>query len=462
MHCPNCGKKNPDGAKFCSGCGNAMPASVPSADAPQPQATPSAAPQTQRAPQTLASQVPPATSSAGAAAGAGDAIVKLFAKYGKNRVIAVGGGAAAVLVIAIIAIVMVLNAGPDVSEFKSAVETTKVSWASDSTFGSGKAFKVTSVDDVTSTKETLPEPYRKIYGDEVYTLTATVKASNGSIEATGHAEAGYAKSGNSWQMVSQPTVTNITYKATKAIEKDVLVKNANSILSKTNQYSDLSRLYGDIKPTVKSVKLTNDGHGCAVELAYEKSTKFSDAKATVNADFTLDDGVWNVEAATADKNADKVSYDKLIGTWTGKFTEQDAIDNHHCYGAQDKELTLKINSVDSDSLKVEGTYTVLAHKHLGGDSDVNSTDGDTVLQDQPFTMTLEESYYSGLFSDRMDLGGKYVGDETDGFEPGLVIGFGTDKNPDEAKARFHSAYDTHQGLLSSSWYYDSYTLTKAQ
>lgn len=57
MFCPNCGKENPDGVAFCSGCGMAFgtPAAQP---VPHPVAAP-AAPQPQPAPQPVAAPVTP-------------------------------------------------------------------------------------------------------------------------------------------------------------------------------------------------------------------------------------------------------------------------------------------------------------------------------------------------------------------------------------------------------------------
>lgn len=69
MFCPKCGKENPDGAKFCTGCGYQFPAAqttTGSAQAPQPAPSMPAVPPTPQAP-----SIPPVMASAPAPAAAG-------------------------------------------------------------------------------------------------------------------------------------------------------------------------------------------------------------------------------------------------------------------------------------------------------------------------------------------------------------------------------------------------------
>lgn len=84
MFCPKCGTQNPDGSKFCSGCGQSLaPASQP-ASAPQP-APQSAAFATSRA------AGPAAYSAAGAVRHAGIAVGPVWLSYALIAVLVVAG-----------------------------------------------------------------------------------------------------------------------------------------------------------------------------------------------------------------------------------------------------------------------------------------------------------------------------------------------------------------------------------
>lgn len=149
MKCPQCGKSNPEGAKFCGGCGISLDNKVELISNKENSAEGSASDKDSSSANKF---------SIDASIRAG--IQKMLNRHGKKKVALIGGGVAIVLVAAIVAAVMVLNAGPSEAEFKSAVEANKTVWAqnsSSSSYGPDGAYKVMSVDDITSTKSKMPQ-----------------------------------------------------------------------------------------------------------------------------------------------------------------------------------------------------------------------------------------------------------------------------------------------------------------
>lgn len=84
MFCPKCGTQNPDGSKFCSGCGQPLAPASQSASAPQPAPQPAAF-------ATSRAAGPAAYSAAGAVRHAGIAVGPVWLSYALIAVLVVAG-----------------------------------------------------------------------------------------------------------------------------------------------------------------------------------------------------------------------------------------------------------------------------------------------------------------------------------------------------------------------------------
>lgn len=466
MKCSKCGTENASGARFCASCGNPLGAAE-GEDKQSP----------------VAGGDKKASHAADDLAGAASAVVKTGSQIAGNlpnmvknlgpKKLGIIGGAATALVLVIVVAVMLLNGGPGDQRFKDDVTAAKISWVTliggGPKYGEDKNYTIKSVENIQSKKSDVPEFMKQFVGSDVYEYQATVKASNGSIEAQAKVEGSYYKNGGDWLPISSPHATgDISYKAVKPVDEKKVAEDGDNILASVSGYgSNITSIYKDVTPKVSDVKLSEDGKTCTATLTYEKSAIYYDAKATVKATFNADHGIWNLTDADADENADKLSYDKLIGTWKGTFkkTSHGAFNGNKglCYGAKDKEFTLKINSIDPDSLKVEGTYSGLVHYHDPSESDVNSSDGDTMVTDQPFTATLSERFSFGDYSGTLfDMGTDYDAPKTGDDQVSIAFGFGGMDDPNDARAMLSTDHEYTAGSFTwSISYHDIYTITKS-
>lgn len=329
------------------------------------------------------------------------------------------------------------------------------------------SWKVDSVD-VTSKEKCDVEPFFTAqFGDTYYAVACQVKASNGSVELDRILSCDFVMHEGEWQPLMDPGTESETWRATAAPDEKKLGENgieALRMVDAANRSNELSMLYADCKAGVKDLTFDEDAQTASAQLTFEREDSFSTAKAVVDAGWKFENGHWVLTSAKANAGAAKVSHEKLVGTWKGTFKDSVA-DEGNCFGAQGKELVLKITSVDDESGKVEGTFQGLAHYHAYLDTDANSVEGDTDTGEIPFVATLNESEtigvnYAGMKT--MTIGASFTAPETSSGKVHISFGFGTRDDANAALAKLTTKASVKKGYRSSSMFEDTYTLVKEQ
>ena len=125
-----------------------------------------------------------------------------------------------------------------------------------------------------------------------------------------------------------------------------------------------------------------------------------DAKAPASVDPAGDDTSSNpVEAPADDDGAstdESSAHSAFEGVWTGTLveTKYQVAGGHNCYGAQDNNPTLTIESVD-DLGKVHCSLNVLIHNHKPADltEDVDSAPQDKFTSFEGLVSTMEDDWF---------------------------------------------------------------------
>lgn len=334
-------------------------------------------------------------------------------------------------------------------------------------YDAGGSWKIDSVD-VTSKEKRDVEPFLTAqFGETYYEVHGKVKASNGSAELERVLSCNFVMHEGEWQSLTDPDTESETWRATAAPDEKKLGENgieALRMVDAANRSNELSMLYADCKATVDDLTFNEDEQTASAMLTFKREDSFSTAKAVVDAEWKFENGHWALSSAKADAGAAKVSHEKLVGTWKGTFKDTVA-DEGNCFGAQGKELILKITSVDDGSGKVEGTFQGLAHYHAYLDTDANSAEGDTDTGEIPFVATLNESEsigvnYAGMKT--MTIGASFTAPETSSGKVHISFGFGTRDDANAALAKLTTKASVKKGYRSSSMFEDTYTLVKEQ
>lgn len=334
-------------------------------------------------------------------------------------------------------------------------------------YDAGGSWKIDSVD-VTSKEKRDVQPFLTAQlGETYYEVHGKVKASNGSAELERVLSCNFVMHEGEWQPLTDPDTESETWRATAAPDEKKLGENgieALRMVDAANRSNELSMLYADCKATVDDLTFNEDEQTASTMLTFKREDSFSTAKAVVDAEWKFENGHWALSSAKADAGAAKVSHEKLVGTWKGTFKDTVA-DEGNCFGAQGKELILKITSVDDGSGKVEGTFQGLAHYHAYLDTDANSAEGDTDTGEIPFVATLNESEsigvnYAGMKT--MTIGASFTAPETSSGKVHISFGFGTRDDANAALAKLTTKASVKKGYRSSSMFEDTYTLVKEQ
>lgn len=220
-------------------------------------------------------------------------------------------------------------------------------------------------------------------------------------------------------------------------------------------------LYENGEFSVTSTEFSGDS--AAVVLHCLADGAFAKYEGDVTAYFSLGyDGNWDLDSVSPSNDIITADYSKLIGTWTGAFSKTENNWSKRCYGAQSQALSVTITSVDNSSLKIEGTFSGLAHYHKPSESDQNANDGDAYISGQSFVATLKDMY--GTYSANCLVKATYTTPEaTDGSTLTLSLEFGGSDDANAATGTLQTEYDYKDNYWTqTNRSADTYTLTKVE
>lgn len=457
MKCENCGHENAPGARFCAQCGQPLAAAQNDSAHDASQRTEDIAPDSSSSSNEDQSGQPEQPSTPKEPG--------KLARLSKNAKIAIAA-VAAVIVVAIVALVVTRETGPSDSVVESAL-ADRASFAVDSTYGVGDAYSIDSTTITSKQSVDDTEGVGAFFGiSDLYSVAVEYEASNSDANVTGSGTMIFGKYEDSDQWMCLSSDLDNSYTATAAISEDKIAANIMYFLNYAS--GSLSGDYDESGATVNSIDFDESNQSCTVALTYTDSTIFSDAEADVTANFSFSDGTWSFDSSSVDGGSDTISYDKLIGTWTGAFQSASVSMGSECYGGETSTPTITITSVDSDSLKIEGTFTGLIHDHDRLDSSADSSDGDTTMEETEFTATLSSTYVGATYSDGdyYTLGAEIEFPETSDTSVIIEFGFEGSDDPNAAALAVKTYYQcgeyTYYMPDPTEKYIDLYTLTKSE
>ncbi len=380
--------------------------------------------------------------------------------------------AALVLAAALIGIVLVAGvlgaSGPRDAAIKQAIEEACADLhPSAGEFDAEGAWKIESVDIVSKKKQNVDAAFVNSLGDIYYEVSANVSATNGHAESEKSVTCNFVHYQGAWQLMADPGAVSATWHALEGPDAKKIAASAGRVLQRADNENgsyELQPLYKDVTPKVEDLAFDEDAQTASATLRFERTDAFSSSTATIRATFAFEQGSWALKSAQEDASAAGESYDKLVGTWKGAFASTVATKGN-CFGAQDRELVIKITSVDAASGKVEGTFQGLVHYHAFLDADANGCEGDTDTGEIPFVATLAEGEvidqnYEGMVTTK--LGASYTAPETADGKVRISFGFGTKDDANAAMAKLTTKANKAKGYRDSALYEDTYTLTKVE
>ena len=358
-----------------------------------------------------------------------------------------------------------LNGKPDRGRIEADVRAELSDWADDGEYGYGDSFKISSFEIVNEERESLEGTLFGGVGSEYYGADVKVKASSTGVDAERTVSVSYIKQGNSWEPFSAST-SDSQYTAKKGPNEEVIQRKADGIVTHADDWYEVWKLYENGKFTVSEVKLGDDGQSSAVTIACDAGSPYFDARCDVTATFEFNNGDWRLDDVVLDDDADKSSFDKLIGTWKGTFKETAGKSGKGiCYGAENSEFTLDIESVDPTTGKVKGTFSGPAHYHAPTEGDQESTEGDKEIGPIEFTATLKRDSTLGHNYNHMK-SMQYVAEyEMPDTGDGVItvsFGFSERDDPNAAYGALYTKVEYEESWFTTDAdYEDIYTLTKA-
>ncbi len=469
MFCPKCGTNNEDTAKFCASCGTPMvemqteaKSSADKADSKEAASEKanygSAASATENAPKEQAKMQPDKEPGA---SNAQEFLSNLKAKAAtlSSKQKTLLGGVCAVVVAAIIAVAFSTGAGPSEADVKALIgERHATISAGSSEYGTAEDFTLQSVKILGKDKEDLGQNGVSLLGyniSEGWSVDLEVVYANNDAQITKSGNVYVVKANGDWAFItfSPSNLTTTQTKVTSGVDKKKLIENIDSVLGKAaDGQTTLRNIYDEDSFKVKKESLDSEGGTDTVTIACKKSTAYSEAKATVTATFEYTTSGWSLKSAKASKNAAKVSYQKMVGTWNGEFKQQW---ERSCFAGKTNPLKVNITKVDESTGKIEGTFDCVVHDHSEASNSEDSDAGDQILTEQAFTMALP---ITAGDAGTTSLSDDYERPQDASGTVTLTLSFG---GTDGDTATVETSYEAG-GIFSWASYNDCYTLTKAE
>ena len=367
----------------------------------------------------------------------------------KGKRYAVIGGLAAIIVLVIV-VVATVTAGPSSSQVESEFKQD-VNLKVDDTWGDGGDYKIDSFK-ITGKDKT--DVNNILYKGEVWHVTVEANLSNDIANADGTWSADYIKSGNNWVSLAGFSVESISYTPNSGVDEDNVIAHASSIF---DPYGSVGRNSTTTNVSYSISDHQTNGTQDTLTITKKEETDFSTVTTTASCVFTFN-GSWTYDSSKTKVNPSATDFSQLKGTWQGKFCDMSSVtlsSDGECKGGVKNPAVLKIDSVDSDGT-VTGSISVLAHIHPKVKSDVESSDGDQMV-DIPIKSHLGSNF--GQYENGNAIVVSTVKDD-DNISVSIGTATENDKMQLVATVTNNYSYTNEHSLHATLYYKEVYVLTK--
>lgn len=497
MRCPTCGHENSSLATRCAACGSMLPntaektsdAAIPAADnddatLPQaaavslsPDGTAEHMPPPPEAPAPTVDKEPRLREVAGTAGKFASAKKRQAGVFFSThqRALGICLAFAVVAVLGVVWLVVNLFDAPTYTKIEEDIAAKLPSFEyAGGTYGPDLNIPLSNVGVTERSSTRTPEGLEvtAAVGPTAFNVEAEATFDDGKVRVVRNVGATYVRSDGEWNVTGEFAERGTSFTARSGVDEGKVLSNMETILSATSSNTDLSLgdIYADgdfsivgnvFKEAANKDTATND-----VTISCNKENGFYSYQGNVTAHFAFESGSWVLRNAEADTNASKRTYAPLVGTWTGSLVSTSSNGVGNCYGAQDHEIVIDIQSAGDASAsggQVQGTITVLAHYHKSLDKKQASCTGDTVVEQLAFTGSIrasrEENSTDALIATCTTTGSP-IGDLA------FTITFGTDDDPSAVTAQVTSSHIYEETVLmfiprqTTAEFTDTYVLSR--